>query len=94
MLGIFAILSIGLLAGWMLRRRKRLISVCELLITATLLCLMGVLGAWVGCNEEVMGNLPELSLQAGSICLCSVAGSILLFRLAGRVLRGRPVGDS
>jgi len=94
MLKIFAILSVSLVVGYLLRRRKRLVSICDGLTTVAIWCLLGVLGVSVGSSDEVMGNLPSLLGQAGGICLGAVAGSIVVLRLARAAFLRRPDGDT
>ena len=92
MLPVFVILAAGIAAGYLLRRRTRLIAVCDRLMTAGICTLLLVLGAWVGSNQKVMSNLHRLSLEAVVICLASMAGSIAMVLLANRLLMRRREG--
>ena len=95
--GIFQILGIlaaGLLIGYLLRRRKKLISICDRVTTVLIWALLFVLGAWVGTNEEVMDNLHGLLLDAGILCIASVAGSLLVLSVAAKLLPKRPPDDT
>jgi uncharacterized membrane protein YbjE (DUF340 family) len=78
MLPIALILMMGMATGFLLRRKKRFISVCDRLTSMALWGLLFVLGGSVGADREIMGNLHDLSLQGGIICLASITGSILL----------------
>ena len=78
MLAIFLILIAAVVMGYLLRRKKRFVSVCERLTTAALWGLLFILGASVGSDREILSNIHDLSLQAGIICVGSVTGSILL----------------
>jgi len=90
MLAIFLILAGGIAMGYLLRRKKRFISVCGGLTTAALWGLLFVLGASVGSDPEILSNLRDLSLQGGIIALGSITGSIIIVQcICRRFLRER-----
>lgn len=89
MLIVLTILVAGITAGRLLCGHSRLVGACDKLTVMAIWALLFVLGAWVGSNGQVMGNLRKLSFDAGVICFCSVAGSLVALRLArGMLARG------
>lgn len=78
MITVVAIMAIGILLGYLLRRKKKLIELFERLTTWAIYLLLFLLGVAIGTNEEIIKNLPTLGGRAFIISIAGVLGSILL----------------
>lgn len=78
MLTVVIIMVAGMLAGYLLRKRNRVISVSERLVTYAIYLLLFLLGVVIGTNPQIMENLHTLGLKALLITLGGVMGSITL----------------
>lgn len=61
----------------------------SLLTTISLMLLLGVMGARIGADPEIMGQVLTLGVQASALALASVAGSVLALLLLQGYLRGK-----
>ncbi|MBF0650019.1 LysO family transporter [Dysgonomonas sp. GY75] len=77
MLTVFAIMLLGIGAGYFLRRIPD-IKIIGKLITCFIFLLLFFLGISVGHNEKIVNNLTTIGLQALIITMGAIAGSILL----------------
>lgn len=77
MLTVFAIMLLGIGAGYFLRRIPD-IKIIGKLITYFIFLLLFFLGISVGHNEKIVNNLTTIGLQALIITMGAIAGSILL----------------
>ena len=77
MLTVFAIMLLGIGAGYFLRRIPD-IKIIGKLITCSIFLLLFFLGISVGHNEKIVNNLTTIGLQALIITMGAIAGSILL----------------
>ncbi len=68
----------GMGAGYLLRKRRKLIRGIERAITWCIFLLLFLLGVSIGRNPLIMANLPSLGTTALIISLSGVAGSLLL----------------
>jgi uncharacterized membrane protein YbjE (DUF340 family) len=90
-------LGAGVAAGYVLRKRPKVVKASSKATTVAVWLLLLVMGIAVGSDEQVVGRFHELALQAGVISLASIAGSIAatllicgwIFRNHGREGKGR-----
>ena len=75
MLTVILVMTSGIAAGWLLRRRRiRIQGVITLLIWL----LLFLLGAEVGGNRRIIAGIYSLGLEAVAITLAAVIGSCLM----------------
>jgi uncharacterized membrane protein YbjE (DUF340 family) len=77
MLEILVIMALGMLVGYFLRGKEKVISGVEKAILWSIFLLLFFLGLSIGGNELIMASLPKLGLNALIITLGGVAGSLL-----------------
>lgn len=75
---VIGIMGAGILLGFLLRQRKKLMSVNEKLITYAIYLLLFMMGVSIGSNEQIMNSLSSLGITALLVSAGAVAGSILL----------------
>ncbi|NLF43750.1 MAG: lysine exporter LysO family protein [Bacteroidales bacterium] len=85
MLTVVLIMCAGILAGYLLRSKKKLILLSEKLVTWAIFLLLFLLGIAIGANPQIMNNLHSLGLKALLITIGAVAGSITLAWLTYRL---------
>lgn len=78
MITVIAIMTFGIVFGYIIRNRSSLIKINDKLIMWAIYLLLFVLGIAIGTNETIMKSLPTLGLKALAITLGGVMGSILL----------------
>ncbi|MCC8062782.1 MAG: lysine exporter LysO family protein [Rikenellaceae bacterium] len=77
MLKIFAVMCLGVAAGWLTRRLPHPRRIAGIAVTAAILMLMVFLGAEVGGNELVLRNLGTIGLTAVLLGAGAVGGVLL-----------------
>lgn len=77
MLKIFAVMCLGVAAGWFTRRLPHPRRIAGIAVTAAILMLMVFLGAEVGGNELVLRNLGTIGLTAVLLGAGAVGGVLL-----------------
>ncbi|HQO38832.1 MAG TPA: LysO family transporter [Spirochaetota bacterium] len=83
---ILIIMSAGIVAGFLLRGRQRVIFILEKTTGFSIYILLFFLGISVGANDKVISNFASIGFNAVVIALCSVAGSILLSSILYKTL--------
>lgn len=78
MLTVVAIMTAGMVVGYIIRKKSMLIKINDKLIMYAIYLLLFILGLSIGANEVIMKNLPTLGLKALALTLGGVIGSILL----------------
>jgi uncharacterized membrane protein YbjE (DUF340 family) len=78
MLTVVAIMTAGMLVGYIIRKKSMLIKINDKLIMYAIYLLLFILGLSIGANEVIMKNLPTLGLKALALTLGGVIGSVLL----------------
>lgn len=78
MITVVAIMTVGIVFGYIIRNRSTLIKLNDKLIMWAIYLLLFVLGIAIGTNEIIMKSLPTLGLKALAITFGGVMGSILL----------------
>ncbi len=76
MLILISVFLIGILLGWLFRKKEKLEFVSGKLTLVSIAALLFLLGLGVGINDEVRNHLDTLGLTGLLIALFSVAGSI------------------
>lgn len=79
-------LCAGILTGFMLRKKTRLLQVADTAGAVAVFPLLLLLGVTFGSNGAVLRNLPRLGARAALISLSGVAGSAALSALVYRRL--------
>lgn len=82
MLKVVGIMLGGVLAGYLLRKKK--MGWISGAITAAIWTLLFVLGLAVGSNDRIIGHLDTIGWQAFVLSLGAVLGSIILAKLVYR----------
>lgn len=77
MLKIFAVMCLGVAAGWLTRRLPHPRRIAGIAVTAAILMLMVFLGAEVGGNQLVLRNLGTIGLTAVLLGTGAVGGVLL-----------------
>ena len=78
MIGVVAVMTAGIIIGYLIRKRSFLLKINDKLIMWAIYLLLFILEVAIGTNETIMKSLPTLGLKALAITLRGVAGSILL----------------
>jgi len=85
MISVVAVMSIGIIFGYLIRGELSLIKINDKLIMWAIYLLLFVLGIAIGTNETIMKSLPTLGLKALAITLGGIFGSVLLAWVTYRV---------
>lgn len=75
MFTVFAIMVIGIMTGYLLRRIPD-ITIVGKLITGFIFLLLFFLGVAVGHNDKIINNLTTIGLQALIITMGAITGSV------------------
>lgn len=75
---VIGIMAAGMLLGFLLRQRKKLMSANEKLITYAIYLLLFMMGVSIGSNQQIINSLSSLGITALLVSVGAVAGSILL----------------
>lgn len=90
---IFLALAAGTLLGYLLRNRKRLLHLADHVSSISVFALLFLLGLSVGANEAITRNMVEVGLQALSLSVAGIAGSVLFAWILHRLLFGSPADE-
>ena len=75
---VIAIMAVGMLIGFLLRKSTRTKMWTDKLTSGVIFLLLFVMGVAIGADKTIMSSLHTLGIQALVITLGAVAGSILL----------------
>jgi uncharacterized membrane protein YbjE (DUF340 family) len=78
MIAILLLLSAGIALGLLIIGHPRLHAINNNLLNWSIYLLLFLLGISVGTNQEVIGNLGKIGMEAIAIASLSIAGSVLL----------------
>lgn len=67
----------GIVAGRILRDRKRIVAGTGRLLMISIFVLLFILGVGIGSNKEIIGQIGSLGLTAAGLGIFAIAGSIL-----------------
>ena len=77
MLEILGLMAAGILAGRLLRKRQKVVSIVERLILVSIFLLLFFLGASIGSDQAIVDALDTIGLNALITATGSVAGSLV-----------------
>ncbi|MEW5845191.1 MAG: LysO family transporter [Bacteroidota bacterium] len=77
MIAVVSIMIGGMLLGFLLKAKQRIVSVNEKLITYAIYLLLFMMGVSIGSNDQIMNSLSSLGVLALILSIGAVAGSIL-----------------
>ncbi len=86
MVEILLLMSLGMLLGYLLRRRRRVIRIAEKLIIWSIFLLLFFMGLSIGRDPLIISNLPSLGLTALLISFGGIGGSLLLALLTWKLI--------
>lgn len=75
---IIIIIITGILSGFLLRNRKKIIQPVDSLINYLIYLLLFSLGISVGSNDKILNNLDIIGLKALILTTGAVMGSVLM----------------
>lgn len=78
MVEILAIMVLGILCGFLLRRKDRIVKLVEPLLTWSVYILLLFIGIGVGINKVVLDKLDVIGYQALALTIGGVLGSSVL----------------
>lgn len=85
MLAVLLIFTGGILLGYSIRKREKLIRINDYLTNFAIYLLLFILGIAVGSNEEILQNFDKIGLNAALISLFAVLGSISLAWMINKI---------
>ena len=74
---VVSIMAGGMLLGFLLRAKQRIVSGNEKLITYAIYLLLFMMGVSIGSNEQIMNSLSTLGIVALIVSMGAIIGSIL-----------------
>ncbi|MBC7125646.1 MAG: LysO family transporter [Bacteroidales bacterium] len=77
MITVVSIMAGGMLLGFLLRAKQRIVSGNEKLITYAIYLLLFMMGVSIGSNEQIMNSLSTLGIVALIVSMGAIIGSIL-----------------
>ena len=78
MLSVLAIMALGITLGYLIRKRKTLVSLNNKLVMWAIYLLLFLLGMSIGTNQIILKNLPTLGITALLISCSTILGSVLV----------------
>lgn len=78
MIEILLFLLAGILAGYLIRHKHRLLNILQRMIIWSIFLLLFSLGITVGNDPMIISSLPHLGLTAFFLTLAGVAGSLIV----------------
>lgn len=86
MIAILLVLAAGILLGLLIVNYPKLHILNNNLLNYAIYLLLFLLGISVGTNREVIQNLDKIGLEAITIAIASITGSVLLSFLLFKLL--------
>jgi len=77
MLTVIIIMTAGMVLGFILREKEKLIKLTEPVITVSIFALLFLLGVSVGTNELILNNLDTIGVRAAVLTVGAVFGSVV-----------------
>lgn len=78
MITVLALMSAGIFIGWLFHNKKKFLKINSELTNCAIYLLLFLLGVSVGTNEKILNNFDKIGLQAITITIFAVIGSILV----------------
>ncbi len=95
MVEILLLMASGMLFGYLLRRKKKVLLIVERLTVWSIFLLLFFMGLSIGRDPVIIQSLPSLGLTALLITIGGIAGSILLAGLMWKLFfRKKGIGDA
>ncbi len=91
MFEILLLMSLGILGGYLLRSRKRIILIAEKLIIWSIFLLLFFMGLSIGRDPLIISNLPTLGLTALLISIGGIGGSLFLALLTWKLFFAKKI---
>lgn len=82
MLTVLIIMTAGILFGYFIRTKKRLVAAINKSTLWVIFLLLFFMGVSVGSNSQVMQNLDTIGLRGLQLAVVTILGSVLLAWLA------------
>ena len=73
-----SLLIFGVIIGFLLNKKKKLIKIFGRLTDLSIFLLLFFLGVSVGMNREIISNFQNIGLQSFLITIAATAGSVLI----------------
>jgi len=89
MIILISLFSLGILLGYIFRKKERLEAISGKLTFVAIALLLFLLGLGVGVNDEIRNHLDTLGLTALLIASFSIAGSIFMAWLTWKIFYKR-----
>ncbi|MFO7862845.1 MAG: LysO family transporter [Salinivirgaceae bacterium] len=78
MIKVLVIMTLGMGAGLLLRRRKRVLKMVDKAMLLAVFVLLFLMGVAIGSDAQIMSNLHNVGLAAVIVSVAAIAGSVLL----------------
>jgi uncharacterized membrane protein YbjE (DUF340 family) len=78
MITVISLLVAGIILGYLLRNKRKLLVVSARLTDGAIFLLLFFLGVSVGMNEEVISNFKNIGLQAFLLTVLATLGSVVV----------------
>ena len=78
MITVLALMTAGIFIGWLFQNKKKFLKINSELTNWAIYLLLFLLGVSVGTNEKILNNFDKIGLQAISITIFAVIGSIMV----------------
>jgi uncharacterized membrane protein YbjE (DUF340 family) len=78
MVVVISLLVAGMVVGYLLRNKRKLLVVSARLTDGAIFLLLFFLGVSVGMNEEVVSNFQSIGLQAFLLTVLATLGSVIV----------------
>ena len=89
MIDVLVVLAAGALAGYILRKRPRVLALADQASAVSVFALLFLLGFQTGGNGALLGNLRTVGVNAAVIAAAAVAGSVLIISFLSRTFAKR-----
>jgi uncharacterized membrane protein YbjE (DUF340 family) len=78
MLTVLLLMTTGILIGWFLHKKEKLLKISSELTNWAIYILLFLLGLSVGTNEKILSNFDQIGYLSILITVFAVTGSILV----------------
>lgn len=77
MIAVLLVMAVGMILGFLLKKKKGFLKFSEKMTTASIFTLLFMLGIGVGLNEKIIQGLDTIGWQALIITFGAVSGSLV-----------------
>lgn len=81
MIEVIVLLIVGMLIGYLLRRKKKVLKINRTLTSLSIYALLFVLGASLGSDSQLLEKLPSIGLHSIILSVLGIGGSVALAAL-------------